>query len=130
MAATLPRRLLVAGVTVLGVGAASVVTALPAQAASWDTVLSVHKSRTQVCKEPAGNGFQLRLRLDNRNADHAHLPGSRATATETGVRARAGEVSKVKTLFVQRSDDLVIGMGEITGEGLGDSLDIRQVGAC
>lgn len=130
MAATLPYRLFLAGVTVLGLGAASVVSTLPAEAAGWGTVMSVHKSRTQLCKEPVSGGWKVKIRLDNRSSDHGHNAGMSVGPDSVTVRAKAGEVSKVKSLVVNRGEELTVGMGEPTGEGMGGDQELAQVGAC
>jgi len=127
---TFSRRLALASVTTLGLGAATLVVATPAHAADWTTVLTVHKARTQLCKEPVGNGWRVRIRLDNRNADHTHLAGMSRNGTQASVRAKTGEISKVKSLVFERGDELVVGMGEPTGEGLGGDQELARVGAC
>ena len=131
MRPTLSRRLALATVTALGLGTATLVAATPAQAADWTTVLSVDKATTQLCRKPAAGGIQIRIRLDNRRADHAHLAGiSRNGGAEASVRARAGELSSVKSLVVRTGDHLVVGMGEITGEGLGDDVALSSIRPC
>ena len=127
---TFSRRLALASVTTLGLSAATLVVATPAHAADWTTVLTVHKARTQLCKEPVGDGWRVRIRLDNRNADHTHLAGMSAGGDRASVRAKAGEVSKVRSLVIQRSDELTVGMGEPTGEGLGGDQELARVGLC
>lgn len=130
MRPTLSRRLALATVTTLGLGTATLVVATPAHAGDWTTVLTVHKARTQLCKEPVGDGWRVRVRLDNRNADHTHLAGMSGSGAKASGRAKAGEVSKVKWLVVNRGDELTVGMGEPTGEGLGGDQELARVGLC
>jgi hypothetical protein len=130
MRTPLSRRLALATVTTLGLGTATLAAATPAHAADWTTAMSVHKARTQLCKEPVGDGWRVELRLDNRNADHAHVSGMSRNGTQVSVRARAGEVSKVKSLVFSHSDELIVGIGEVTGEGMGGDFEIGRVGLC
>jgi hypothetical protein len=130
MPSTLSRRLALATVTTLGLGTATLAAATPAHAADWTTVIAVHKAKAQLCKEPVGDGWRVKIRLDNRNADHTHLAGMSRNDTQVSVRAQAGEVSKVKSLVFQRGDELVVGIGEVTGEGAGGSEDLGRVGLC
>ena len=130
MRPSLSRRLALATVTTLGLGTATLVAATPAHAAGWTTVISVHKARSQLCKEPVGDGWRVKIRLDNRNADHAHVSGMSRNGTQASVRARAGEVSKVRSLVFSRSDELVVGIGEVTGEGMGGDYELGRVGLC
>ncbi len=46
------------------------------------------------------------------------------------MRATAGEVSTVKSLVFRRGDELVVGIGEFTGEGAGGDHDLGRVGFC
>lgn len=123
-------RLTLAAVTVAGLGAASLVSALPAEAANWQTGAAVHKARTQLCKQPAAGGFRVKVRLDNSRGDHTHLGGVSGSGRSADVRAAAGEVSKVKSIVVSAGATISVGIGEPTGEGLGDTLPVRQVGNC
>ena len=130
MRPTLSRRLALAAVTTLGLGTATLAAATPVHAADWTTVMSVHKGKTQLCKQPVAEGWRVRIRLDNRNADHGHVSGMSRDGTQVAVRASAGEVSKVKSLVFQRGDELVVGIGELNGEGAGGDHDLGRVGLC
>ena len=131
MAPALSRRFALAAVTVIGLGTTTLAGATPAHAASWTTVMSVHKAKTQLCKDPVADGWRVRIRLDNRAAAHGHDAGmSRNGGANASVRAQAGEVSKVKALFFQRGDELTVGMGEFTGEGAGGRASLGAVGFC
>ncbi|QIG45297.1 hypothetical protein G5V58_23365 [Nocardioides anomalus] len=127
------RRLAAAAVSTLAaLTAACVAAAAPAHAADWTTVLSVHKAKTQLCKTPVPGGYRVKIRLDDRTSDHAHLAGmsTGAEGASVDVKAAAGEVSKVRSLVVRRGDDLVVGMGEPTGEGMGGDQSLTRIGAC
>lgn len=123
-------RLTLAAVTVAGLGAASLVSALPAEAANWDTVAAVHKARTQACKQAVAGGFKVKVRLDNSRGDHTHLGGASSGGRSVEVRAAAGEVSKVKSFVVGPNAQISAGIGEPTGEGLGDTFPVRTLGTC
>jgi hypothetical protein len=130
MRPTLSRRLALTAVTTLGLSSAALAAAAPAHASDWTTLVSVHKAKTQLCKEAVSDGWRVRIRLDNRNADHTHLAGMARNDTQVSVRAKAGEVSKVRSLIFQQGDELVVGIGEVTGEGAGGAEDLDQVGVC
>jgi hypothetical protein len=130
MPATVPGRVALPVLTALLTGTLTLAIAAPAHAADWTTVLSVHKAHTQLCKEPVADGWRVRIRLDDRSSDHAHNAGMSRGGATVSVRAAAGEVSKVKTLVVPRGSELVVGMGEPTGEGLGGDQDLGRVGRC
>jgi hypothetical protein len=118
-------------IAALGLGSATLVAAAPAHAANWTTIMATHKGKTQLCKDAVAGGWTVRIRLDNRASTHAHLAGmSRNQGANVTVRAQAGEVSKVKSLFVQTGDALTVGMGELTGEGAGGRAPLGSVGFC
>jgi hypothetical protein len=127
-----PRRLAAAAVSSLVLAAASVVAAAPAHAADWTTVMAVHKSKTQLCKTAVPGGYRVKIRLDNRASDHPHLAGMSkgSQGAQANVKAAAGEVSKVKSLVIGRGDELVVGMGEPTGEGMGGDQSLARIGSC
>ena len=130
MRPALSRRLALAAVTTIGLGTTTLATATPAHAAEWTTVIAVHKARTQLCKQPVGASWRVLIRLDNRSSDHGHVAGMSRNDTQVSVRARAGELSRVRSLIFQRGDELVVGIGELTGEGAGGDQELSRVGLC
>jgi hypothetical protein len=131
MPLTRSRHLALAAVTTLGLGSATVVAAAPAHAADWTTIVALHKGKAQLCKEPAAGGWRVRIRLDNRASAHGHTANlSRNRSRVFSVRAQAGEVSKTKSVVVQRGDELSVGLAEPSGAGLGGSAQLSSVGRC
>ena len=125
--------------TVLGMLTCLVLGAMaftgPAAQAAWSTQMRVHGSKLQLCKEPLRDGrIRLKVRLDNRAADHTHLGG--LSRTRDGVRVdahfrtAAGRLSDVKSLVWQRGDELTAGMGELSGEGAGGDFLFSEVARC
>lgn len=114
--------------------AGSTAIAAPAQAA-WGTQTTIHDARAQVCKvRLAGGDFKIKLRLDNRKADHAHLGmlfrDRDGRTTTRKARAAAGKVSKVKSLRWKRGDSLTTGVHEIKGPGAGGGTSIGAIPIC
>lgn len=112
----------------------SVVSASPAHAA-WGSFTNVHDARAQLCKVRLDDGvFRVRLRLDNRKADHAHrglLYRDRdGGTTSTKVRADAGAVSGVKAVRWRSGDSLVSAVGEIDGPSAGGGVGIGEIPRC
>ena len=107
----------------------------PAATAAWHNALAFHGAKLQVCKVPLDGGrTRVKVRLDNRGASHTHLGGTtRVRGTDQvsrDVRVAAGKVSDVKSLVVNRNDQLSAGMGETNGQGAGGELPLSIVSRC
>lgn len=120
--------------TALALGG-STLTAAPAHA-GFKQVLNIHEARVQLCKVPrAGDAFDVRLRLNNKGADHAHRGvlsrERRGKWTTISVQAAGGKLSGAKSLRWKKGDTLSVGMAEVKGGGgAGGGIGIRQVPAC
>jgi hypothetical protein len=113
---------------------APLAVAAPAQAA-WTPMVRIDGAKALVCKAPLGDGrVRVKLKLDNRGADHTHLSGLSRTRngqqTSVEVRAAAGQVSGTKSVVWKRGDQLSTGIGEVTGEGAGTGFELDQVSRC
>ena len=113
---------------------APLAVAAPAQAA-WTPVVRIDGAKALVCKAPLGDGrTRVKLRLDNRGADHTHLSGLSRTRggqqASVQVRAGAGQVSGTTSLVWKRGDQLSTGIGEVTGEGAGTQFLLGEVKRC
>ncbi|NPC96648.1 hypothetical protein [Nocardioides sp. zg-DK7169] len=114
--------------------ASGALLAPPAQAA-WTNGLAVQGAKVQVCKVPLGDGdLRVRVRLDNRGAQHAHIGSVYRVRgeqrTEARVRAASGKMSGTKALRVKRGDQVGVGFEEVTGEGLGGTMTRSSISRC
>lgn len=121
-------------VTLVAIATVQIVAATPAHARWW-TGFRLHGGEVQLCKTPLSGGrFQIKLRLDNRRASHAHVGGLSRTrggqTTSVDVRVGGGKISTVKSLVWTRGDRLSAGIGETSGEGFGDTVMMGDLTRC
>ena len=128
------KRLIALG-TLTCLASAPLVATAPAAHAVWTPMVRIDGARSLVCKVPLGDGrTRVKVRLDNRNADHTHIGGLSRTRGDqqasVEVRAAAGQVSATKSLIWKRGDQLSTGIGEPSGEGAGTGFPISAVARC
>ena len=134
-----------ARLTVLGVTAAAVPTALvvtaPSADAAWTTTSKAHGAKVQLCKvHRSGDLYKIRMRLDNRNGDHRHIGGvsnvkNFKVVESAEVRPAAGKVSQTRSITWRtrwEGDDQWIsaGIGETNGQGHGGAVSFSSIPNC
>lgn len=107
--------------------------ASPAEAA-WTTNTTVHDAKVQVCKVKREGGWKIKLRVDNRKADHGHygtlfrMRGDHRTSVK--VWARRGKVSELTSLRARKGDSLETMVSERNGVGAGGGIPIGAIARC
>lgn len=129
-----------ARVTVTGAIAGLALSALtvlapPSANAAWSTWVNTHGAKAQVCQVPlAGGSARLKIRLDNRNADHWHRVSLFRTrdgrTQEVAVRAGAGSTSGTKSLVWSRGDEAGVTLHHPDGGAAGGTVEPRMVKRC
>jgi hypothetical protein len=111
------------------------VVAPPSANAAWSTWVGTHGAKAQVCQVPlAGGSARLKIRLDNRGADHWHrvtLFRTRDGRTqEVEVRAGAGRTSGTAALVWSRGDEAGVTLHHPDGGAAGGLVAPGQVRRC
>lgn len=102
--------------------------------AAWTNETNIHHSKVQLCRAKTRTGWLVKLRLNNRQAKHAHYGtlfrerGKRTVSIK--VRGNRGKFSRTKALVWKRGDRLTTMVSELNGVGAGGAAAFWRISRC